>query len=301
VAEAAANAAEIAKVFYTRFSDNTNALSARKLECKMLETVFNYGDGTQKAVTAWGDAQESLLAEPKLTDEDRFELRMAILQRKRFDQRVDAKSQDIERERGLRELIKEYPTKDEPYERLLNMAATSPEEKARSMANEVLALPVSESVRVKAEGILRRLDASGKPLDIKFTDLNGKEVDLRQMKGRVVLVDFWATWCGPCVGELPHVKEAYKRFHSRGFEIIGISFDSGYGFDSGKRDLETFVQKNEMPWPQYFDGQAWKNKFGIQYGISSIPTMWLIDKKGNLRERNARNDLQGKVETLLTE
>jgi len=196
-------------------------------------------------------------------------------------------------------LVKDYPKQDKPYELLLNLAANSPEEKARSIANEVLAFPISDNIKTKAEGILRRLDATGKPLDIKFTALDGRHVDLGQMRGKVVLVEFWATWCGPCVGEIPHIKETYKQFHSKGFEVIGISFDSSR--DSGKQALQRFVQKEGLPWPQYFDGKVWQNKFGIQFGIASIPTMWLVDKKGNLRNANARGDLQDKVEKLLAE
>ncbi|HTV41479.1 MAG TPA: hypothetical protein VMF08_12930, partial [Candidatus Sulfotelmatobacter sp.] len=65
--------------------------------------------------------------------------------------------------------------------------------------------------------------------------------------------------------------------------------------------LQDFVRTHDMPWPQYFDGQVWKNKFGVEYAIDGIPTMWLVDKKGILRDSNARNDLQDKVEKLLTE
>jgi thiol-disulfide isomerase/thioredoxin len=288
-------AADKAKAFYLRFPDSTNVIPAKILECQMLERVFNNVGATQDSVIAWGNAQDALLADARLTGKDRCDLRLAILQRKQLDHRFDYNSFMLEYEKDLRDLIRDYPQSDEAYDRLLDLAARSLDEKARSIASEILALPVSDNNKTKAEGILRRLNAVGKPLDIKFTALDGRLVDLSQMKGKVVLVDFWATWCGPCVGEIPHVKEAYEQFHAKGFEVVGISFDSI------QQNLQRFVEQKQLLWPQYFDGKVWENKFGVQYGIGYIPVMWLMDKKGNLRELNGRTDLQGKVEKLLAE
>jgi thiol-disulfide isomerase/thioredoxin len=133
----------------------------------------------------------------------------------------------------------------------------------------------------------------GKPLDIKFTAVDGRKTDLSKLKGKVVLIDFWATWCGPCVGEVPNVKATYEKLHPKGFEIVGISFDEN------KADLVDFVKAQKLAWPQYFDGKGWKNSYGVKYGIRSIPTMWLVDKEGNLANTNAREDLEGKVSKLL--
>lgn len=136
-------------------------------------------------------------------------------------------------------------------------------------------------------------DLKSKPLDIKFTAVDGREVDLAKMRGKVVLIDFWATWCGPCVAELPNVLKAYKELHPKGFEIVGISLDS----DKGK--LEKFVADKGMEWPQFFDGKGWKNEIAVTYDIHSIPAMWLVDQKGMVVDTSARAGLEEKVAKLL--
>jgi|TARA_B110000116_G_scaffold144522_1_gene125315 thiol-disulfide isomerase/thioredoxin len=124
----------------------------------------------------------------------------------------------------------------------------------------------------------------GEVMELKFTSLAGKEIDLADMKGKVVLIDFWATWCGPCIAELPNVRKAYEDYHDKGFEIIGISLDKAK--DEAK--LKSFVKDENMPWPQAFDGKGWDTDLAQQYGISSIPATFLVGKDGKIVSSNLR-------------
>ena len=138
-----------------------------------------------------------------------------------------------------------------------------------------------------------------KPLAIAGKQVDGKDFTTADWKGKVILVDFWATWCGPYVEELPRVKKIYADYHDKGLEILGVSNDTDV------QALKDFVVKDQMPWPQLFDGaaasqQQW-NPITLGFGINGIPTMFLIDKKGVLRTVEARENMEDLIPKLLAE
>jgi thiol-disulfide isomerase/thioredoxin len=135
-------------------------------------------------------------------------------------------------------------------------------------------------------------DGLDKLLALKFTAVDGKTVDVGQMRGKVVLIDFWATWCGPCRAEVPDVVAAYKKYHDKGFEVVGISLDHD------KDTMVNFTEQNGMAWPQYFDGQGWDNAISSSFGVGQIPTMILIGKDGK-PIRGDGGDLSSAVATAI--
>ena len=111
-------------------------------------------------------------------------------------------------------------------------------------------------------------------------------------------LDFWATWCGPCIAEMPRLKKLYAEFKDKGVELISVSLDKPKE-DGGLDALKAHVAKNEMTWPQYYQGNSWNSEFSRSWGIHSIPKVFLIDQDGRLASTNARGKLKAMIPELL--
>lgn len=169
-------------------------------------------------------------------------------------------------------------------------------EVARDYPDTQLAARVTGMIpQIEAKVATAAKTAIGQPFPtFKEIATDGSTVDLAAYRGKVVLIDFWATWCSPCVQELPHVKQAYDKFHAQGFEIIGISLDKNGD------TMNAFTKKHVMTWPQLFDGKVWESKLAQTYGVDSIPATFLIDQEGKIVAKDLRgDDLEKALVTLL--
>ena len=304
VGETATSFANKAEEFIQRFPTNENIGDARITVVDALNHAVAAGDANaEKRIKEF---VTSVLADKRIPEDDRAEVLMfsgntAIFKKvgmRLFTEGMSKLNAEFESNwvNTVQEALKQFPTNSMVYTMLVSLAQRADRDRQKALAKDILNAPgAPPGVRTLAGHLLKGTKPYevGKPLDIKFTALDGREVDVAKLKGKVVLVEFWSTWCGPCVAEMPQVKAAYQKFHDRGFEVVAISLDDKESV------LRRFIKEKDLPWPQYFDGKGWENKFALRYGIFSIPTMWLVNKPGNLISTEARFDLEQEVASLL--
>lgn len=143
------------------------------------------------------------------------------------------------------------------------------------------------------EGIVRRLDMVGKPLELQGTLLDGTEFDWESYRGKVVLVDFFANWCGVCREEVPTILQAHRAYHDKGFEVVGVSLDRAPAL------ADAYRKQTGFQFPTLFssDPQAmeWKSPLATKYGITALPRAILVDQEGNVVDTFARGPRLGQL------
>jgi thiol-disulfide isomerase/thioredoxin len=154
----------------------------------------------------------------------------------------------------------------------------------QSLIDELKTSP-NPQLRELSAGFQERARIEREPMTLAATAIDGREIDLQKLRGKVVLVEFWSTGCEPCIKETPEIKRLYSKYGPQGFEVIGISLGAGLG---AKERLEEFIRQHEVPWPQFCDLGGWRNRYAVQYGVKRMPTAFLLDREGKLVSADAR-------------
>ena len=137
----------------------------------------------------------------------------------------------------------------------------------------------------------------GRPAeDFTATLIDGGELTLSSLKGQVTLIDFWATWCAPCLKELPNLRELYAEFHPRGLEIVSIGLDEKEGLDKAR----VFIRETDLPWKVSLSGLGYGDHVASMYGVNGLPSTWLIDRDGVLQHQDLHGEeLRAAVEQII--
>lgn len=242
-------------------------------------------DDPQLAQLAWQMYVGSLLRSwPELSGKEKDALREELLAQVEQD---GASAFDVSLVRGAASELSDY---DSEFARQL-LEASLPLFR-ESDDEEVVA------AAGRLEGLSRRLNLPGNELEISGELLSGGEVDWESYRGKVVLVDFWATWCGPCRQEVPNILEMYDAYHEKGFDVLGISLDKT------AEKAEEYIEENEIPWASLFpkdeDQRGWDHPLVEYYAINGIPTAILVDADGRVVDMNARGrNLREQLQKLL--
>mgnify|MGYP000404569907 CR=1 FL=1 len=128
------------------------------------------------------------------------------------------------------------------------------------------------------------LKAGADAPDITLNTIDGKPFALKDLRGRYVVLDFWASWCGPCLREVPNVKAIYEKYHDKGFEIFGVSLDETAG------PWKAAIKKNDMNWHHVSSLKGWECPVAKQYNVTGIPRMYIIDPEGKIIAQDLRGE-----------
>lgn len=270
-------------------------------------TITAYADSLDKSVVKGGPTQEtfkSYLSQADSYDKKMNDLYVGYMQAKQSGDSVQAKKIDslyplLENEKVAftNGFIKKNPKSVvSPYLIISNAYQYELADLTSLTAALDTSLNKSGYVQSLKERIqiLKSVEVGQPAIDFTMNDSTGKPVSLSSFKGKILLVDFWASWCSPCRAENPNVVKAFNEFNKKGFDILGVSFDTD------KVKWMKATRDDKLLWNHVSDLQGWGNAAGKLYGIMSIPANVLLDKDGKIIAKNLRGeDLHAKLAELL--
>lgn len=181
---------------------------------------------------------------------------------------------------------------------ILSTASDLPDQSRDELEGRLIRnYPQSSLVGLIKQDRMRR-ESVGKSFELTFSDaIFGKRISIRDLRGKIVVVNFWATWCNSCIAHIDDMKLLYNQYHKKGVEFIGVSCELPE--DGGLDRLKEFVVKNEIPWPQYYQGGMGEGTFADRWGVRAIPAIFVIDTDGNVASSQANGKLDELIPKML--
>ncbi len=198
----------------------------------------------------------------------------------------------------LEDYVKENPKTPETPEALLQLAIagefSGQDETATTWYRRIVTDFPSSQPAQKAQGAVRRLTSVGKTMTLRGNDLRGSTVDISQYKGRIVLVQYWATWCEPCKSDMAVLKELKSKYAKAKFEVLGVSLDNS------REDVADFVKQERLPWVQIYESGGLESRLANEMGVLTLPTMILLDGQGRVVNRGIHiSEVESELKKLL--
>jgi thiol-disulfide isomerase/thioredoxin len=202
-------------------------------------------------------------------------------------------------EANMKRLIAQNPGRPEPFAGMTELfEKCEPRRTIRILDDCLGRADLPEKVRVSYEALHKTANLVGSSIDLAFTSVDGRRVQFDKLRGKVVVIDFWATWCGPCVRDLPKLEAMHRKHEANGLVIVGISFDRE------RSKLESFLKARQIPWAQVYPSKDEQERILRSLGVSGgyLPTVFILGRDGRLRHTlNSRFRIEDKVTALLGE
>lgn len=214
------------------------------------------------------------------------------------NEKIDFAAIQVKWQDDLEEFVKEFPRSPDAAEAMLQLAlaleSQGKEEDAGGWYSRIIGEFPTLALAKKATGARKRLASVGKSIELKGKTLDGQAVDLLTLRGKTVLIHYWATWCGPCKQDMAELKRLQAKFAGKPFQIIGVNLDNE------SAPAADYLRTNRHPWPQLYEQGGMEGRLAVELGIWTLPTMILIDKEGKVANRDIHvNELALELEKRL--